>query len=388
MGSQADVLALPFDEFRQAQAQWDELVAATRGATPFLTHPWLTAFWNHFGAGHGFSSLVVREEGRWLAAAPMALRRVRFAGRRLVVAEIAGTGPVPTRGMGLADRVDLLVRDDAPQARAALCAAVARLLQRADVIDLKALDAASPTVPALIEVAPRSARILRHSLSPCLPLGFEWADYLASRSQKFRKNLKRCARKLEELGPTAAARLGPGDDARLWMDEVLEVDAASWKARRGTNLFRDPALRAFFTDLVPRLHERGLIDLHVLRVAGRALAYELGFDFKNRIVAYNAAFDREHVEASPGTLVTAAVVRAACERARDEYDMGRGRDEYKVRWGGALRTQVEIVIPAHRPRARLYAAAGLALKTRLKGWHWLAELDDRLTGLRARWRST
>ena len=100
-------------------------------------------------------------------------------------------------------------------------------------------------------------------------------DYLAARSQKFRKNLKRYRRKLEQMGRPELARLGPDDDARGWMNEVLEVNDASWKAERGTNLFRHPSLWSFFVDLVGEMAPRGLIDLHLLRIDGRAVAYEL-----------------------------------------------------------------------------------------------------------------
>jgi CelD/BcsL family acetyltransferase involved in cellulose biosynthesis len=231
-----------------------------------------------------------------------------------------------------------------------------------------------------------SIRALPRSVSPYLPLTSTWEDYLGSRSQRFRKQLKRARRKLSEMGQAAVTRLLPADDCAQWMAEVIAINERSWKARRGTDLLRHPALKGFFLDLVAELAPQGHIDLHVLRLDGRAVAYELGFDFGSRIFAYNAGYLQELAPLSPGNVVTAAVIESACARGRVEYDMLRGDEDYKLRFGDRLRSESELLVPAERWPARAYALVGPYLKARLRGSRWLKELDDRLTGLRSRLR--
>jgi CelD/BcsL family acetyltransferase involved in cellulose biosynthesis len=213
-----------------------------------------------------------------------------------------------------------------------------------------------------------------------------WEDYLRLRSGNFRKHLKKYWRLLEQAGPMEIVRLPSAHNAGAWMDEVFAVNAASWKAERGTNLFRAPQLRAFFAELVPEMATHGWIDLRMVRLQGRAAVYELCFDFGDRLFSYNGAY-RAGIGGSPGTALTAAVIESACNRGRREYDMLRGEEGYKLRWSETRRTERQLLLPAARASARAKAVLGPYLKARLRQQPWLAEQADRLSGLvsRLRW---
>ena len=88
---------------------------------------------------------------------------------------------------------------------------------------------------------------------------------------------------LEQAGALELDRPDPTGDPEAWLAEAHEVDRASWKAERGTNLLRHPSLRGFLRDVVPAMAARGWIDLHVMRLDGRAVAHELCFDFGGRV---------------------------------------------------------------------------------------------------------
>jgi len=380
--------ALSFDEFLRLERSWDELVLASPHPLPFLSHPWLRTWWRHFGEGQEFRALVVEDGATLLAAAPLAIRRLRRLGLSVTLGEIVGTGPVPTRGMGLADKVDLVVRSGAAAAETRLLGDLVELLGRIDILDLKGVASASPCGASLIEAAPRphTARMLERSVSPYLPLETGWDDYLASRSGNFRKHLRKYWRELRKLGTVEVSRLEPTDDLGAWLSDVIAVNGASWKASRGTNLFRHPRIREFLTDLAGSMAQRGWLDLQRLRLDGATVAYELCFDFGGRLFSYNGSYRKELSRPSPGTALTAEVIRAACERGRTEYDMLRGEEGYKARWSEACRRESRIVLPASRLSARQYTFWSVDVKDRLKRSPWLRELDDRLSGLLARVR--
>jgi CelD/BcsL family acetyltransferase involved in cellulose biosynthesis len=376
--------ALSYDEFCRLERPWDELVLASPLPLPFLCHAWIRLWWQHFGAGQDFTAWVVREGDRLLAGVPIAVRGSRAVGLRLTVGEIVGTGPVVTRGMGLSDKADLVVRTDAPAARPRLVESLLGLLRSGvDALDLKGLDESSPAAAAFGELAPRpeSLRCLRRSASPYVELPPTWDDYLRSRSANFRKHLKKYRRLLEDRGPVDIVRLERESDAAILMADVGAISDASWKARRGTDLFCAPAIRAFFLDLVPELARHGRIDLQVLRLAGRPAAHELSFDFGGRLFSYNSAYRQDLAPCSPGTVLTAAVIERACARGRVEYDMLRGDEEYKPRWSGQRRYESQLLVPAERARARVRAYVALYLKARLKRWRWVERLGDRAAGL-------
>jgi CelD/BcsL family acetyltransferase involved in cellulose biosynthesis len=375
------VETLSFERFRDAGRAWDDLALDLAHPVPFLSHTWLRLWWERFGAGQEFVCPIVRDGERLLAAAPLAVRRARPG---LDVAEIVGTGPVPTRGMGLADKAEVLVRRGHAEVGARLVAEVVRTLDRVDALDIKACDAASPTRAAL-EAAGR-VLVFDRSVSPYLTLSAPWDAYLDGRSSNFRKHLKKYRRLLTESGAGPPERLGAADDAAAWMAEVFAVNDASWKAARGTDLFRAREIRDFFAALVPEMAARGWIDLHVIRARGRAVVYELCFDFGGRLFSYNGAYRADLGEGSPGTALTAAVIESACARGRVEYDMLRGPESYKLRWSETARTEVQLLLPAPRAAARAKTQLGPALKARLKRWRGLTEGADRLFGLASRLR--
>jgi CelD/BcsL family acetyltransferase involved in cellulose biosynthesis len=374
---------LSFEEFCGLEREWDDLVGRTRRPCIFSSHDWVRLWWRHFGEDREFLALLVRGRGgELLAAVPLTIRSLRVP-HRLRVVEIAGTGPVPTRGMGLADRADLLVRADAPQALDALIAGVCRLLEHCDVLHVKGLEADSPACAGLIEHAPRprAARVLDRSQSPYLALTSSWEGYLRGRSQKFRKNLKRSRRLLEDGGPIRISRLATGDDPGPWIAQVTAINERSWSASRGTNLFLHPRLRSFLTEIVSHMARRGWIELHVLHVGDRSVAYELCFDFGGCVLAYNASYDQELARASPGMLVTASIIESSCARGRTEYDMLRGDESYKLRWSETVRSEIQVVVPADRVAARAGARWAIELTERMRGWAWLRDVDDRMSGL-------
>jgi len=377
---------LSFEAFCRTEEAWDDLALNTASPVPFLCHTWLRTWWEHFGGGQEFVAVVVRDGARLLAAAPIAIRR---GGAGLTVGEIVGTGPVPTRGMGLADKADFLVRATHVEGGRVLATEVVRLLDRVDVLDLKGFDAGSPTRGHLEAAAPAGAHAIERSVSPYLALTSPWEDYVRSRSRNFRKHLKKYWRLLEEAGSMEVARMDSDADARAWMDEVFAVNRTSWKAERGTDLFRSPPIREFFAGLIPAMATHHRIDLRMVRLDGKPAAYELCFDFGGRLFSYNGAYRADLDRGSPGTALTAAVIESACDRGRIEYDMLRGDESYKLRWSETLRTEWQLLVAAPRAGARLRTLLGPYLKARLRRWTWLAEQVDRLSGLasRARYRS-
>lgn len=374
---------LSFEEFCRIEETWDDLVLGVASPLPFMCHAWVRLWWKHFGKGQEFVAVVVRAGDGLLAAAPIAIRR---GSPGLTIAEIVGTGPVPTRGMGLSDKADLLVRVGCGDAGRLLARGVVELLDRIDVLDIKGCDARSPTRGDLETAASGSVRTIERSVSPYLALSGGWEDYVRSRSRNFRKHLKKYWRLLENAGAMQVVRMEPEADAAAWMADVLAVNDASWKATRGTNLFRSPPIRAFFAELVPAMAEKGRIDLHLVRLDDKPAAYELCFDLAGRLFSYNSAYRADLDRGSPGTALTAAVIESACKRDRVEYDMLRGDEGHKLRWSETLRTELQLLVPAGRAGARVKTLLGPYLKARLKRWTWLVERVDRLSGLASRLR--
>ena len=412
------VETLSFAEFLSLESAWNDLLLASARPSPFLTHQWIRTWWQHFSGDCEFRAVVVwadkpgsprpaRQFCRQLdlgpgdptpllvAATPIAFRPLSWVGRRLHVAEIVGTGAVPTRGMGLADRVEPLVRcsdegggSDAAETLTRVAArAVVAECSDAAVLHLACMPCESPIAAEIVALSDRttSLRLLR-STSPFLRLRPTWDEQLDALAGGMRKRLRRERSALEREGAVRFRRAAISEDESSWWPALLDTERASWKAAHGTDLFRHPAVRNFFAELLPVMRAGGWLDLHLLELNGRPIAFELCFRVGASAFCYSKAYRADAAAFSPGTQLTAEVISAACNAGLREYDLLRGQDEYKTRWADAVRAEEDWILPTDRLRARAYAHAVLALKSRLRQRPWLRGLDDRLSGMRNRWR--
>src|ERR1051326_4878741 len=65
-----DVIADP-RQFAQMRAKWDRLVGKSSVEHPFMSHTWLTTWWDCFAEDSKLRIYVVKSGDDWIAAAPM-----------------------------------------------------------------------------------------------------------------------------------------------------------------------------------------------------------------------------------------------------------------------------------------------------------------------------
>ncbi|MBN2498638.1 MAG: GNAT family N-acetyltransferase [Deltaproteobacteria bacterium] len=371
------------DGFLDCARAWKELLAACENPSPFMSQAWIASWWQCFsGPEMDFMCLLAERDGRLLAGLPLSVRRIPGPGRALRLAELAGSAPVPTRGMGLADRADMLCRADAPGAGRELARALGSLVgERFDL----ALLVGVPGGSALARIPGARAGI--RSLSPYLPLDGGWDACLARRGRGFTRTLRRRRRALRASGRVEHVRLDAPDGVAADIERIFALSRRCRAARRGSDLFRHPALARFFARTLPAMAADGLCACHVLLLDGQALAYEICFELGGRVLSYTGAFDERFARFSPGTLLTAEIIAEACARGRREYDFLRGEEDYKLRWTAARRCELEVALSAGAVAG--LGAAALMAGCALRASPRLTALDGRVSGLwnRLRWRS-
>jgi CelD/BcsL family acetyltransferase involved in cellulose biosynthesis len=298
--------------------EWDDL-ADRAGADPFARPGWFSAWWGAFG-----------DEGR------LGVVALRGAGRLRALAPLVRRGPItssPTNAH--TPRFALLGEDD--ESLEDLAAILLRLRQRR--LSLSPLDAGGPSLAAMRSAgeAARYRLVERVELqSPYRSLeGIGAADELVER--KMRKELRRCRRRLEELGTLAlVAERGDGAlDAAL--ADAFEVEARGWKGGAGTAIASSPETRRFYEDVARWAARRGSLRLMQLRLDGRLLAFELDLLEGGSLYSLKAGFDPEHARHSPGHLVALAAVEEALAAGARTYELLGDAEPYKMRFTDTCR---------------------------------------------------
>lgn len=168
-------------------------------------------------------------------------------------------------------------------------------------------------------------------------------------SSKFRKNLRRAYRKAEAEG-LAVAWYPPGDEGRDASRDVLRQIGALHIARQQTlgrsGLFDERRLA-----LVAALAEadfRGDDGQWVATLndeAGRVRAGLIGFQYGDAFYEYKTGWDPELRDVAPGKLLKTASIERAIERDLVLYDLLRGTETYKYRYGGVDRADTTFLVP-------------------------------------------
>jgi CelD/BcsL family acetyltransferase involved in cellulose biosynthesis len=173
---------------------------------------------------------------------------------------------------------------------------------------------------------------------------------------KFRANLRRRARRLQELGAVALRRVDGGPDVNAAVDEFLALEAAGWKGQQGTAIALDPALVGFYRRIARDAAARGTLALRALTLDGRAVAFHFGLVQGGVYYLPKTAYDETLGSVSPGQLLQREVL-AECEaRGLSGFDFLGPDMEWKREWD-----------PSHAPHDWLYvyrpSLAGRAMHT-------------------------
>jgi CelD/BcsL family acetyltransferase involved in cellulose biosynthesis len=171
-------------------------------------------------------------------------------------------------------------------------------------------------------------------------LNGSWAAYLASRSSKFRNNLRRSRNRaarlhdvtFERVRPRGAA-LGDGDPRWSAFDECRELAARSWQAtsQDGTTLTHE-TVRSFFRDTHQLAARAGVVDMNLLRAGGQLVAFTYNYVFGGRICGLRTGYDPRYTCIRPGSLLLARSLEDSFRRGDLQLDLGVDHAQYKRQW--------------------------------------------------------
>jgi CelD/BcsL family acetyltransferase involved in cellulose biosynthesis len=121
--------------------------------------------------------------------------------------------------------------------------------------------------------------------------------------KKKRKELKRLANRLAELGTVSTRRLGPGEDAGPWCDAFLALEQAGWKGSAGTALGSTPETERFFREAILGAQAAERLEILRMDLDGRPIAMLVNFIAPPGAFSFKIAFDEAYARFSPGVLI-------------------------------------------------------------------------------------
>jgi len=322
-------------------AEWEALYAADPAATPFTSPWWARAWCRHWADGQDSWLVTVRDRGRLVGLAPLALRR-RGPARVLF-----GLGTV------VGNYWDVLA---APDSRNEVLGVVARALDDRsadwDVVVLDRLPQGSRT-PSTLGHASLALRTRQPTpyLGMALPASLD--AYLATVSAKARSAIRKRLRSVDN-GEIALRQIDDPGELPTAVD-TWQAMRSQWWSERGRSMNPEHAS--------PRFRDFTIDAFQALVPAGRALVWEfthegevvgIAFNFVDPRCFYHwlGAFDPGHQRLRLGQLVIALGIRSSIDAGRTYYDFMLGDESYKHAYGPVMRQAPSFVIGNRRLRSR------------------------------------
>jgi CelD/BcsL family acetyltransferase involved in cellulose biosynthesis len=297
--------------------QWDRLLQSTICNRAFSSSVWFLSACN---ADSSFSPCVI---AAWRGAELVGI---------LPLVQVSGVGRAEFPPPG--DYNDIIAR---PDDNSVVGGMLDYTLGLGRTVSLKNIRLDSNCYRAVAQVRPDLVETRFQIDHTCfyVDLHTSYDDYLASRSQKLRADLRRQERKARQDGLVVTA-LSPEGFAPERLSEVfLSLNFARFQEKGS---LRFPTRQAFVRAAFPELFRQGRLKPFVMTAGGEVIAIDICFTGPRGLCAWNGGFLPEAQEYSPGKLLVAEQLRQSFALGWEEYDWLRGADSYKARWATGSRT--------------------------------------------------
>ncbi|MFI2208763.1 GNAT family N-acetyltransferase [Streptomyces sp. NPDC020141] len=357
--------------FSRLGPDWDGLWRRCSSATPFQSHAWLDSWWRSYGGRGRLRTVLVHQDGRLIAAAPLMLVH----------------RPMPLLvllGGAVSDYGDVLVDDDrAAPAVEALAAGVRRAARRA-VVDLREVRPGA-AAELLYESWQGGRRRLADSVClelPAVPMAELVQRLPAHRAQRVRAKLRRIdALKIEDRTVTE-------EEVPDAMAHLLRLHELQWRGRGVTVEHLRPRFAEHLVRATRRMVRDGEADLTEYRREGEVVAASVALFSGGLTGCYLYGADpglREH-KVDVAAMLLRHDADAAARAGRRAVSLLRGDESYKNHWRPeAVASRRLLMAPAalepvlglHAARSDWRDRAAGAVNSRFPAARrWRARLND------------
>ena len=315
---------------------WDALVAQSPQSNYFQTLDWLNVYWKHYGEGCRLRVMVVQAQGKTIGFLPLVVRK-----------ESSKVGPLRVLNYPLHDW-GTFYGPIGPNPTATLLAGlghVRRTPRDWDVLDLRWIDEDGAdrgrTYRALEE---KGFHAYRSRWAECamidLAAAGNWDAYWAGRTSKWRTNVRRNERRLAELGNATHVRYRPlgsahGDDDPRWdlYDACEGLAQRSWQGDSSTGTTMTHAtIRGFLRDAHEAAARAGGVDLNLLCVDGKPLAFNYCYHYQGQLFGLRMGFDRSAGVDGAGSVLLYRMIQDSFARGDRLFDLGADYLDCKRPW--------------------------------------------------------
>ena len=167
---------------------------------------------------------------------------------------------------------------------------------------------------------------------PFVALDGDWEAYESTLDGKLRRDLARRTRRLAEEGAVTFDVHDGTENLEELLDEGYALEPSGWKASRGTAIVSQPETREFYTGLARWAANRGTLRLSFLRLDGRPLAFQFGFEENRAYYFLKGGYAPAYKRFAPMKLLLRSVLQNAFVSELERFEFLGPPEPFKLEW--------------------------------------------------------
>jgi CelD/BcsL family acetyltransferase involved in cellulose biosynthesis len=307
---------------------WNDLLRRNDINEIFLTHEWVTCWWNHARKDRELLLLVARENDQYHGIAPLHLATRKVGLVTFKAVEFLGTGE--------ADYTDFIIN---PVRKTEILRLFLSFLESIksewDVISLRNIPERSTTytrLQPLLADALLQYRDLPEVICPTLKIASD-ERFAAECARK--KSLKRHFNYFNRNGCLSFSKIEVPKDVIELLPEFFHQHMERRAIVGDASKFHDTQIQKFYKCLAEKLADRQWLHFSVVRFDGVPIAFHFGFEYFGKFVWYKPVFNIDYAAKSPGEVLIKFLLEDAIARKLDEFDFTIGNEAFKTRFANA-----------------------------------------------------
>ena len=327
-----------YDDFLALKDEWANLLEKCNH-TVFSTWEWLSIWWKHFGKNKKLLILLAEDHEKPVGIAPLMYYVDKTFGLRTRKIQLIGTPQ--------SDYSDFILAEKKEQC---LTAFVKYILNEShekwDCIELKDIPENSQTsvllqkIDKIVTVA--NIRVIHRC--PYLPLPSSISELINGLSRKFRKNLRRSQKQLEQNCKLKFIDYSSPKVCLEGMKNLFELHQKRWKTCGEPGVFTNQSVRNFHLNIAESFSRKGWLGLYAMSANDEIVACLYGFKYQSKFYYYLSGMNPFYSKYGPGNLLILFVLQKCIDDGLKEFDFLRGEEEYKTRWTSLSRKNFDVVL--------------------------------------------
>lgn len=284
------------NELQARAAEWDDLWQRSDVTIPLARAGHVAHWIETFAPKATFRAVIVEQEGRFLAALPLVVRRIK----KLFKVHTLPNNHWATNG-------ELLVDQNCDRERV-LDALLKYLGKSRPLLWFDRVNYDEPQWLSFQDAVQRAGWLIgrREAYRTAhLEIGDDFEAYEAGLSASHRRNCRSGVKQLEKLGEVKFIRCETQnpDEVDAFVLRAFEVENRSWKGPAGTSVLSSPGMLEYYQAEARLAAAAGHLDLTILQAGDRDVASAYSFCGKGTTFEVKLGYDEEFKRVGPGHLL-------------------------------------------------------------------------------------